>query len=367
MECLRPLRERSDTDRVSSRHVARPLSFGFDPRSWNFDPDHEDTTATREAILDMIALQPRQLYELSGEAASGKTQLSLQLCVRAVLSGLRDASSPCFGRAVYLFTEGGTLKMDRLRQIAASRLGDEALTDAVMRHVHVEYATTVDSVISKLVMLEDVLREGTNGAEGVEGIEGMEGIERAWGDGENGRTLPRPPVKLFVLDSIAHVFRFREDSKYDSYDMSRSQAFFKIASILKRYADEYDLVVLVTNQVVDVLDDVSGGQGGEGDRPGCAGLKLETSGRAVYPALGLAWASCVTGRLFVSKLTAICEETRAARSVVVDDAGGIGGSRQLRGMQVVFAPEMKQMKAHFVVETCGCVGVDVGRATFSFG
>ena len=126
-----------------------------------------------------------------------------------------------------------------------------------------------------------------------------------------------------MLDSIAHVFRFRDhgDTKYDSYDASRSQAFFKIASILKRYADEYNIAVLVTNQVVDAIDD-GGGATGESDRPGCAGLTLETSGRKVYPALGLAWASCVTTRLFVTKETAMCEETRGARSVVVEGAGG---------------------------------------------
>jgi DNA-repair protein XRCC3 len=370
MDCLRPLRARADTPGGQSRGRAGdvPLSFGFDPASWHSAGDHlRDPTRrhdrvdeSRNAILDAITLNPRHLYELSGEASAGKTQLSLQLVVRAVLSGGGggsaaagdDTASLC--RAVYLFTEGGTLKMDRLRQIASSRLGDEALTDAVMRHVHVEYATSVDGVISTLLMLEDVLRAG-----------GDAGEERYIGDRSNDNAPP--PVRLLVLDSIAHVFRFRDhgDTKYDSYDASRSQAFFKIASILKRYADEYNIAVLVTNQVVDAIDD-GGGATGESDRPGCAGLTLETSGRKVYPALGLAWASCVTTRLFVTKETAMCEETRGARSVVVEGAGG-AVAKQLRGLQVVFSPEMKQVKTHFVVETAGCVGVDVAGAGVALG
>jgi len=367
MDCLRPLRARADTSGGQSRGRAGdvPLSFGFDPASWHSAGDHlRDPTRrpgrvdeSRMAIMDAITLHPRHLYELSGEASAGKTQLSLQLVVRAVLSGGGgsaaagdDTVSLC--RAVYLFTEGGTLKMDRLRQIASSRLGDEALTDAVMRHVHVEYATSVDGVISTLLMLEDVLREGGDASQG-----------RHIGDRPNDNAPP--PVRLLVLDSIAHVFRFRDhgDTKYDSHDASRSQAFFKIASILKRYADEYKIAVLVTNQVVDAIDN-GGGATGESDRPGCAGLTLETSGRKVYPALGLAWASCVTTRLFVTKETAMCEETRGARSVVVE---GAGGAKQLRGLQVVFSPEMKQIKTHFVVETAGCVGVDVAGAGVALG
>ena len=73
----------------------------------------------RQAILDVITLRPRHLFELSGEASAGKTQLCLQLVARAVLSGSagrNEAGCPAPGtlnRAVYLFTEGGTAKMDR--------------------------------------------------------------------------------------------------------------------------------------------------------------------------------------------------------------------------------------------------------------
>ncbi len=361
MECLRPLRARSiqssDQD-AGYGGAARPLSFGFDPSSWSPGRDENNPHQERRAILDAITLRPRHLVELSGEASVGKTQLCLQLVARAVLSGVADRRSRSslasetmsetmsvrLNRAVYLFTEGGTAKVDRLRQIALARLGDEAMTDVVMRHVHVEYASSVDDVIAKLVMLEDVFRDG----------------------GE-----VTSPVTLLVLDSIAHVFRFREDDAYGAagtrYDTSRTHAFFRIASILKRYADEFNVVVLVTNQVVDAVDEADGNVRGVDcvqDRPGCAGLRLETGGRLVYPALGLAWASCVGTRLFLTKETARCDETRAQRPVLVQVGSG---AKQLRGMQVVFSPELRQVKTHFVIETRGCVGVDVGSADLGLG
>jgi len=353
MECLRPLRVGSTENRHQERgcgDAARPLSFGLDPSSW--PPEMIDQSpGKRQAILDVITLRPRHLFELSGEASAGKTQLCLQLVARAVLSGSagrNEAGCPAPGtlnRAVYLFTEGGTAKMDRLRQIVLSRMGEEAVTDAVMRHVHVEYASSVDDVIAKLVMLEDVFRDGRE---------------------------ETSPVTLLVLDSIAHVFRFREDDAYGAagtrYDASRTHAFFRIASILKRYADEYSVVVLVTNQVVDAVDEGDGNVRGVDcvqDRPGCAGLRLETGGRPVYPALGLAWASCVGTRLFLTKETARCDGTGAQRPVVVQGGPGSGG-KQLRGMQVVFSPELRQVKTHFVIDTTGCVGVDVGSVDLGF-
>ena len=82
------------------------------------------------------------------------------------------------------------------------------------------------------------------------------------------------------------------------------------------------------------------------------------------PALGLAWASCVGTRLFLTKETARCDETRAQRPVLVQVGSG---AKQLRGMQVVFSPELRQVKTHFVIETRGCVGVDVGSADLGLG
>lgn len=371
MECLRPLLVRStqNSDHDAGHGGgARPLSFGFDPDSWSLGcggsgvserhqndgeltrtMDGTSPSVERQTILDIITLRPRHLIELSGEASAGKTQLCLQLVAHAVLSGAADSRSASrstpvtLNRAVYLFTEGGTAKMDRLRQMVLARLRDEALTDAVMRQVHVEYASSVDEVITKLVMLEDVFQDG-------------------------GEKLS--PVTLLVVDSIAHVFRFREDDKYGAagmrYDASRTHAFFRIASILKRYADEYNVIVLVTNQIVDAVDEAESNMRGVDcvqDRPGCAGLRLETGGRLVYPALGLAWASCVGTRLFLTKETARCDETGEQLPVVVR---GRSGGKQLRGMQVVFSPELRQVKTHFVIDTSGCVGVDVGSVDLGF-
>ena len=83
------------------------------------------------------------------------------------------------------------------------------------------------------------------------------------------------------------------------------------------------------HQVVDVFADERDGR----PAPLCrhaGGQRLQTAGRAVAPALGLAWATCITQRLFLSR----CPGAAAAEGAGAegegtrgDGGGGAGGGR----------------------------------------
>jgi DNA-repair protein XRCC3 len=142
----------------------------------------------------------------------------------------------------------------------------------------------------------------------------------------------------------------------------RRELLFQISSLLRKYADEFNLVVVVTNQIMDAVN----GDGAAAGHTG--GLLLHSSGREVIPALGLAWANCVNTRVFLSKETI---GARGAVKIVETGPPGPGMQRaiaagaanvpqfapQLRHMQIVFSPTLPQGKCAYVVEKSGVRGV----------
>jgi RecA/RadA recombinase len=92
------------------------------------------------------------------------------------------------------------------------------------------------------------------------------------------------PVSLLVLDSIAAPTR--RDFGSESAPQ-RVSAVLQLAQVLKRLADQLQLVVVVINQVGlnETMDDVQSSQG--------------TDLVAVKAALGTAWSHCLSTRLFL--------------------------------------------------------------------
>lgn len=306
----------------------------------------------------------KEVSELSGEASSGKTQLCLQLLVHAVCpSGYHDVSqadpimrASVYHKAVYFYTEGGDPPLDRLQRIALERCGDDTgQCRQILGNIYTEHSfESEEDLIHRLILLEGLLTSSEK-------------------DGY--------PVKVIVVDSIAYLFRDVEigENNMNPALRARSASFFKIASLLKMYADKYDIAVVLTNHVVDLLSDtgspvetdkVSCGGGYVESFPGCAGLDLLSSGRALSPALGLSWSSCVNTRLFISKETVSSDESQEPcpvlyRGPLTDmararDEAIRRGKRmlpQVRGIQVVFSAELPQIKAHFIICQNGCSGI----------
>ncbi|KAI5342198.1 hypothetical protein L3X38_010073 [Prunus dulcis] len=155
-----------------------------------------------------------------------------------------------------------------------------------------------------------------------------------------------PKQKLIIIDSIAALFR----SQYQTTlaDLKRrSEMFFNISGTLKGLANKFGLAVVVTNQVVDFIGPHDGV-----NRVRLGNLEsLDTSGRRVSTALGLAWAHCINSRVFLARheqsievdirnapLTSICSQTH-------------------RTFHLVFAPYLACASAEFVIRKEGIVGV----------
>jgi len=153
-----------------------------------------------------------------------------------------------------------------------------------------------------------------------------------------------PPTKILVVDSVANVFRDVPDGAGGGQAGAaggvqagamgeRSSSMFEVALALKKLAAAHGLAVVTTNQVTDYVEDFASLNQGGG-----AGA-LVTSGRRVNPALGLAWASCVNHRVFVSRDTS--GQARA------------GGETVGRRMRVVFSPFMGCAEVQYVVNDDG--------------
>ena len=74
-----------------------------------------------------------------------------------------------------------------------------------------------------------------------------------------------------------------------------------------------------------------------------SGMKLQSSGREVAPALGLAWSNCVTTRIFLSKAP--------------DQMYEQGVQTTLRCMQIVISPSLPQSYCYFTVSREGVKGL----------
>lgn len=151
--------------------------------------------------------------------------------------------------------------------------------------------------------------------------------------------VPKLNIKLIVIDSIAALFRGEfENSPIEL--KRRSGLFFKISSKLRFHARKFGLAVVLTNQVVDVMD--------SSDHPRVGNsVSLCSSGRRVCAALGLSWANCVNTRLFMWR-----EEER-----VGEEDGSCENMQTRRFMRVVFAPHLPDSSREFVITREGIVGI----------
>lgn len=57
------------------------------------------------------------------------------------------------------------------------------------------------------------------------------------------------PLRLLIIDSIAHLFRDVGDKPDTSAYVQRTGMLFRISALLRRFADTYNIAVVVTNQV----------------------------------------------------------------------------------------------------------------------
>lgn len=240
------------------------------------------------------------ITEIVAESGTGKTQLVLQLLLAAELPVSRGGLSSA---SLYLHSEF-PFPFRRLHQLSFHR---PHLPHNPLDRIFIEPLHSVDHLLDVLPRLEFL--------------------------------VPKLNIKLIIIDSIAALFR----GEFENTPLElrrRSSLFFKISSKLKLYARKFGLAVVLTNQVVDVMES------SDNPRIGNA-ASLCSSGRKVCAALGLSWANCVNTRLFMWR-----EEER-----VRDERRSLENARTRRFVRVVFAPHLPDSSCEFVIKREGLFGV----------
>ncbi|XP_078178889.1 homolog of X-ray repair cross complementing 3 (XRCC3) [Carex rostrata] len=253
------------------------------------------------------------ITEISGESASGKSQLCLQL----ILSSLLPPYLGGLGASSLLILPSLLPSSSLLRRLS---LLPSPLHISPLDHIFIASAQSPEHLMMLLYQADRL-------------------FEKSPGE---------MPVRLVVVDSIAAIFRSEFENNLGDLK-SRTGMFFRIAAKLKDQARQFGAVVVVTNQVVDVMGPEVAGDGGNNHH---IGPVLWSSGRMVAPAMGLSWANCINTRIFLS---------RSDEVVAVGVNGGEAIMRTKRRMEVVFAPHVPRSSCEFVIGKDGVFGLELER------
>jgi len=161
-------------------------------------------------LLGGKGVETRAITEAFGAYGSGKTQLGLTLAVNVQLPPENGGSN---GKAVFIDTEG-TFRPGRIKQIAEA-IG--ANPEKVLKNIFVARAFNSDHQILLLDRISEMVKEGE-------------------------------PIKLVIVDSLTAHFRAEFAGRGQLAD--RQQKLNKYLHNLMRLAEQHNLCVYVTNQVM---------------------------------------------------------------------------------------------------------------------
>jgi DNA repair protein RadA len=163
-----------------------------------------------DALLGGRGIQSRAVTEAFGAYGSGKTQLGLMLSVNVQLPPDRGGAN---GKSVFIDTEG-TFRPSRIKQIAE---GLGANPEKVLKNIFVARAFNSDHQILLLDKISEMIKNGE-------------------------------PIKLIVVDSLTAHFRAEFSGRGQLAD--RQQKLNKYLHALMKLAEQHNLAVYVTNQVM---------------------------------------------------------------------------------------------------------------------
>ena len=163
-----------------------------------------------DELLGGKGLETKAITEAFGAYGSGKSQLGFTLSVRAQLP--KDMGGAA-GKAVFIDTEG-TFRPERIKQIAE---GMGLNPDEALKNIFVARAFNSDHQILLIDKVAEMIQNGE-------------------------------PIKLVVVDSLTAHFRAEFSGRGQLAD--RQQKLNKYMHSLTKIAEQYNLSVFVTNQVM---------------------------------------------------------------------------------------------------------------------
>ena len=161
-------------------------------------------------LLGGKGIETKAITEAFGAYGSGKTQLALSLAVGVQLPEEKGGAN---GKAVYVDTEG-TFRPERIKQFAE---GIGANYEKVLKNIFVARAFNSDHQMLLLDRVAEMVQEGE-------------------------------PIKLIIVDSLTAHFRAEFSGRGQLAD--RQQRLNRYMHQLMKVAEQYNLAVYVTNQVM---------------------------------------------------------------------------------------------------------------------
>ena len=161
-------------------------------------------------LLGGKGVETKAMTEAYGAFGSGKTQLGLTLAVNVQMPKSQGGAG---GKAVFIDTEG-TFRPDRIRQIAE---GVGAKPETVLKNILVARAFNSDHQILLIDKIGELVKNGED-------------------------------IKLLVVDSLTAHFRAEFAGRGQLAD--RQQKLNRYLHTLMRLAEQYNIAIFVTNQVM---------------------------------------------------------------------------------------------------------------------
>lgn len=161
-------------------------------------------------LLGGRGVETKAITEAFGAYGSGKTQLGLTLAINVQMPIEQGGVE---GKAVYIDSEG-TFRPERIKQIADTR---GLNSDSVLKNILVARAFNSDHQILLIDKISELIKNGE-------------------------------PIKLVVIDSLTAHFRAEFSGRGQLAD--RQQKLNKYIHSLMRIAEQFNLAVYVTNQVM---------------------------------------------------------------------------------------------------------------------
>jgi DNA repair protein RAD57 len=334
------------TKPINTRDELLPSSDSRRKRKWHETDEQPHMIKTLDADIDSAldgGIHTGYITEIAGESAAGKTQFVLGLLLTAQLPvphGIQRS-------AIYISTEA-PLNTSRLHQILAEHPFYSALTPSTRPSLDRILTIPVNDLEAQDHILEFQLPIA----------------------------VKRYNVGLVVIDSVAANYRAEHSTKNAEGLADRATELAKLGTLLRRIATEDNVAIVVTNQVSDRFDDLTGrpiptqdlrrasspGENSSPARPtqGNVPKHLDTimsldhqsrfftgwgSEQRSFnkpedlktPALGLAWANQIAARI-VLKMEA--DKRIITHSQLASDTGGNLWSdrKKRRYLNVIFCP-----------------------------
>ncbi len=170
------------------------------------------TTGSKEfdKLLGGRGLETKAITETFGCYGSGKTQLALSLAINAQLPLEMGGAE---GKAVYIDTEG-TFRPERIKQMAEAKGMN---SESVLKNILVARAFNSDHQILLVDKIGELIKQGE-------------------------------PIKLVIVDSLTAHFRAEFSGRGQLAD--RQQKLNKYLHSLMKVAEQFNLAIYVTNQVM---------------------------------------------------------------------------------------------------------------------